>query len=426
VHLFQSLGCGGTEKRALELCRFTAARGCEHRFLAAQPGNYFADECAAEGIPVIYAPAARFADAILSLTPDVLHVHYWGFGGWWAQVVPPAHACPPILETVHNRTPAWVDERVRRIVLVSHHGTGPQPERDERFTVIYAGVDTQAYRPLGRRQEARRALSIPPGAAVVGRVARLELDKAEPAHFLAYLDLAEAAPEVAVVIVGDGSFRGELEGRVAARGLSSRFVFTGWRKDASFLMEAFDVLMHTTRDEPFGGVIVEALAKGLPVVASAAGAIPEVLGDPPAGILAASTEAAVKATIELVRDPARQRFLTAAALQRAGLFDARRTAEQYWALYRELAGREADAAPAEAGPPRVIGLSVRQEILDVLPGPAQGRPVEDAPMAAGPAPAPADGSGLAERVVDRIVSRLARTDAAHRIARRVLDERRRA
>ncbi len=117
-------------------------------------------------------------------------------------------------------------------------------------------------------------------------VGKLTPAKGQDDLITAFAGLAEDFPDLALVLIGDGESRSHLETRVAALGLSDRVFLPGFRADALDLVAAADVFVFPSREEGLGGALIEALLLGVPVVASSAGGIPEVLNDsPPLGLM---------------------------------------------------------------------------------------------------------------------------------------------
>ena len=134
----------------------------------------------------------------------------------------------------------------------------------------------------------RAGLGIAPDAPVIGIVSRLFVWKGHTYLVKALRKIADAVPEVRLVIVGEddpmahperGSYRAELESLVRELGLEEQVIFTGFRSDIPELMAAFDVFAMPSWDEPFGMVFLEAMAMETPVVAWDSGGAPEVIAD---------------------------------------------------------------------------------------------------------------------------------------------------
>jgi glycosyltransferase involved in cell wall biosynthesis len=155
----------------------------------------------------------------------------------------------------------------------------------ERVRTIGVGADLTGPVPGARdRAEARRLLGVPPGMRVVGTVGRLTFQKA-PGDFVRAV-AALPRDDVFAVWIGDGELRRQTE-RLAARcGLSGRMAFTGERGDVAVLLPGLDVFAMASRYEGLPCAIVEAMTAGLPVVATAVNAVPNVVIAGETGLLA--------------------------------------------------------------------------------------------------------------------------------------------
>jgi glycosyltransferase involved in cell wall biosynthesis len=153
----------------------------------------------------------------------------------------------------------------------------------ERIRTIGVGVAKALNAPGAHDSaEARRMLGVPPRMHVVGTVGRLAFQKAPDdfLHALAGLDR-----DVFGVWIGDGPLRAKTERLAAKLGLSGRMLFTGERHDVEALLAGFDVFAMASRYEGLPCVIVEAMSAGLPVVATAVNAVPDVVVAGETGLL---------------------------------------------------------------------------------------------------------------------------------------------
>ncbi|MEU8135394.1 glycosyltransferase family 4 protein [Streptodolium elevatio] len=124
-----------------------------------------------------------------------------------------------------------------------------------------------------------------PGGPVVGVVARLRPEKGVEFFVRAASLVADAHPDVTFSVVGDGDQRHRLEGLAAGLGLGGRMRFHGERADGARAVAAADVLCVPSLTEGAPLVVLEAMAAGVPVIASAVGAVPDQLDGGRAGIL---------------------------------------------------------------------------------------------------------------------------------------------
>ncbi len=173
---------------------------------------------------------------------------------------------------------------------------------EARIRVVHDGV-----RPLAPMPPARDLAGSGP---VIGAIGALVDHKAHGVLVDAMVDL----PGVRCVIAGQGPLRAALEQRVRRHGLQDRVQLLGQREDIAAVMAALDLLVHPSIEEGMGQVVVEAMAAGLPVLVTAAGGLPEVVGSgavtvPPGDSKALAS--AVRSRLDAREDaaPARERAL---------------------------------------------------------------------------------------------------------------------
>ena len=138
--------------------------------------------------------------------------------------------------------------------------------------------------------------------------------------------------------MGDGAERAHLGAIAASMGVAERLRMTGETTDVASYLAAADVVAVPSRNEGMGRVIVEAMALGLPVVATTVGGIPDVVTDGECGRLVEpeDVDALAAALIELGRDPALRRKLGEAAVRRAEAFSTAVASEKLLAVYAAL------------------------------------------------------------------------------------------
>lgn len=217
-----------------------------------------------------------------------------------------------------------------------------------RIRVIHNGVEVPA-RPVG--QDARPD-GMPPGRRVILCVANL-------IHYKGHLDLLAAAaevlpafPDVALVLVGDGPMRPALADAVDRDGLRGRVHFLGHRADVSDLLAASDLFVLSSHEEGFSNALLEAMAHGLPVVATAVGGNLEAVEDGVTGLLVPPRDAGAlaKAMMSLLADPpASSRMGQMGRARAAKLFPLDRMVHETETLYSALLDRHAPRAPSGRG-----------------------------------------------------------------------------
>jgi glycosyltransferase involved in cell wall biosynthesis len=157
--------------------------------------------------------------------------------------------------------------------------------RAEKMVLIPNGVsdDTLNASFDGRRKRAE--LGLAPDGHVVGAVSRLAWKKGIRYLLEAAPQVLESVPDASFVIAGDGPLREELEAQAGALGIRDRVVFLGSRRDGLELLSAFDVFVLPSVIEGMSNALLEAMAMGLPVVATGVGGNMEVVADGRTGFL---------------------------------------------------------------------------------------------------------------------------------------------
>jgi glycosyltransferase involved in cell wall biosynthesis len=155
-------------------------------------------------------------------------------------------------------------------------------------------VDTQRFAPAGR-QAARAALGLGPEHVVIGTVGRLDPVKDQVGLLKAFSQLPDDSRTL-LLIVGDGPCRQDLEAAVDALGLRERVRLLGERNDVPAVLSAMDVFVLCSVGEGISNTILEAMATGLPVVATRVGGNPELVTDGSTGFLVEARSPAALAT----------------------------------------------------------------------------------------------------------------------------------
>lgn len=165
--------------------------------------------------------------------------------------------------------------------------------REGSVRVIYNGVDAGAFRPAAasERAGARRALGLSDDAVVLMAVGSLKPIKGVDVLLRAVSPVMHARHEVRLVLAGDGPDRGMLQGLAGDLGIAERVAFLGLRDDIDVLLRAADALVLASRSEALPMALLEAMAAGLPVVATRVGGVPEVVEPDRSGALVAPDDA---------------------------------------------------------------------------------------------------------------------------------------
>jgi sugar transferase (PEP-CTERM/EpsH1 system associated) len=291
--------------------------------------------------------------------PDVVHAH----SGTWLKAARAARLAGVrrVVFTEHglNDVEPWYNAILKRcggwmtdcVVAVSHPLRQYLVEHvripESKVVVIPNGVDTLRFRPGPSRGELRARLGLG-NAAVIGHVARLAPVKNQPLLVDALGRVRERAPNAHLVIVGDGPERDALRAHIRARGLEASVHLAGEARDVPSILREFDVFALPSKAEGTSMSVLEAMASGVPIVASAVGGTPDLLDHGRCGVLVApnDVDALADALADLLLAPERRRDLAAAARARVmSEFDEAVVAKRYEGLYR---GVDPLGIPAES------------------------------------------------------------------------------
>lgn len=171
------------------------------------------------------------------------------------------------------------------------------PDAVLKVETAYDGITQIEETPEEMLVKFRKEFGILTSNKVVGTVGRITRWKAQDYFLEAVSILVKKYPDLKIMVVGDcvegtdkeykesGKFKEELKEIVLKFGLSSNVIFTGFRKDACHIIKLFDVFVLPSIEEPFGMVLLEAMVQGVPIVATNAGGVPEIILDGKEGVL---------------------------------------------------------------------------------------------------------------------------------------------
>ena len=264
---------------------------------------------------------------------------------------------PNVWYQVGTARPDWLDRTAtlfpaRGVIVLSRGGAAAQsrvwPARKQ--WLVYPGVSLDAFNPdrLAAPQALRAKFGLPTTGPLIGIVGRLQRWKGMDVFLDAIPAIRVRYPDVHAVIVGgphetEPRYPDELQARVQTLGISRAVTFAGFQSNVPEWMQAMDIVVHASDHEPFGIVVIEAMALGKPVVAGAEGGPSETITPGLDGLLSPFGDAAALATsvLRYLDDPSFAVQVGAAARKRAQQFDDRRYAANVIAALQESAARRA-------------------------------------------------------------------------------------
>lgn len=359
AHVLQSFAIGGGERVALDIATEQVRAG--HTVWAVSltegPGP-LEREFNERGIHTSTVPKSRGVDPLLvgrlfywllSNRIQVAHAHnplariYASPAARLARV--------PIVTTMHGEAPdlsrrMWLRRAASKLsdafVIVSpgleEAARNAESAPSERIKLIENGVDSDRFHPdAGDRARVRAELGVKDGEWVIGTAARLAPEKDQAMLLRASAPLLRERTRL--VLAGDGPERRRLEELSEELGVTKRVTFLGMVSDVARLLRGFDVFALSSKREALPVSILEAMATGLPVVATAVGGVPSAVDEGETGLLVPSgNESAMHAALELVRQDgglARSMGKRARAVARQR-FSLQRMQTEYADLYQHL------------------------------------------------------------------------------------------
>ncbi len=290
----------GGQSQVLLLLQGLCARGHRAELLVMEE-NPLAGRARAEGIVVHAQPARRWPLAgprtirrlVAASGFEVVHAHdpHGLTAAWLGRVFHTAAliAHRRIAAPLHGSPVALARYRAaRRLIAISRLvaekliGSGMNAER---VAVVYDGVRVPDLASAEARGEARRAWGVSDEEILLGYVAHLVPGKNHEALLRALPEMLARRPGCRLILAGDGPRRRELEELSRALKIESRVIFAGFVEDIAQIYRALDVFLFPALGEGLGSSLLEAMARGLPCIAAASGAVPEIMENGRDGIL---------------------------------------------------------------------------------------------------------------------------------------------
>lgn len=376
--LTDSLTLGGAEALSVAFARARDPDRIDLRvaFLKSLGGNPFEAELRSSGVAPTNLGARNLRDVgafrrLLALLRtegiEVVHAHL-AYASIWGCLAG-ALARVPVVVTFHvapSTDPLWSREGLRRVLrirlanalarrAVAVSGAvrvawGREGLDRDKVEVIHNGVALEALPTdptpragIGLREE----LGIDPDSRIVLTVSVLRSGKGMPDLLSAIARLVAAGEDVTLLLAGDGPLHEELERRLGAEELRDRVHLLGFRRDVPSLLATADVFALPSRWDALPTALLEAMAAGLPVVATETGGIPEIVEDGVSGLLVPPGDPGrlAEALERILGDPVLARRLGEGARERVRRdFSRERWCERLSALYETLAQDEREAA----------------------------------------------------------------------------------
>ena len=293
----------------------------------------------------------RLFGVMRAFRPAVIHTHSYVLryslpAGFAARAGTMVHTVHNLASKEVDLAGRWIHRMAfrRRVAAVA---VGEQVRRSfrgmygaEPAATIPNGIDAGAFHRPGARQPWRRGNGFGEGDFLIASMARLEPQKNPQGLIEAFAQAFGGDRRGHLLLGGDGSLRDASREYAVRRGVGERVHLLGVQTDVAGMLSACDVFALCSHWEGNPLAVMEAMAAGLPVVATAVGSVPELVADGETGLLVApgDVHAFGSALATLARDSGRRSEMAFAAQRRAAAFSLDAMVASYAALFERLAG----------------------------------------------------------------------------------------
>ncbi|NOZ64541.1 MAG: glycosyltransferase [Caldiserica bacterium] len=368
LRVLPSLEMGGVEKTLISLLPELKKKGLDIKVCTLYRKDILAEELEKLGIKVVNIGMRsrmdvdfKYTRGVVSLANfirkgkfDIVHTHLYRANtpGRIAAILARA---PVIIANEHN-VDSWKNAAQRRmdrvlarftdkIIAVSKRVKEFYVEEvglpEEKIEVIYNGVDLNRFEKKVDKEKKREELAIPENSLLIGTVGRLQPQKDHKTFLKAASLILKKFPRAHFIVVGGGSLRKELESFAKAIGIEKNVHFLGERKDIEKILPLMDIFVLSSTREGFPITLLEAMACGIPVVATSVGGCPELVKEGETGFLVAPRNPGFlgERVVHLLKNQALREKIRRKAKKRAELFTIEKMAERTLAIYSRLANK---------------------------------------------------------------------------------------
>lgn len=353
LQIIDSLGLGGAEVLLKEMAPLFRTRGVDCDVVSLlRTGSSLENALQAEGVPLyftgqrnIYSPRQVLSLAKLMRGYDVIHVHLFPAQLWAVLAAAYSHSNVPLVSTEHGtwnrrrdcplrRFDQWMYSHYKQIACNSD-GTAEEllrwcPNIAAKIRIVPNGIPIRTFEDA----EPVDLPNIPSDAARIIFVGRFEV----PKDHATVLRALPAVSNAHLLLVGDGPLRPQVQQMAHSLGIADRTTFLGWRNDVAGLLKASHLYVHSTTADGFGIAACEAMAAGLPILASNVPGLAQVVEG--AGVLFPVGNESILAQelTALIQSPDRRLKMSQTSRRRAQQFSIDRTVDACIQMYASVLG----------------------------------------------------------------------------------------
>lgn len=274
---------------------------------------------------MVLFPALRCAVYLLKNRVDLVHLnntiirnHHWMLGATLVGAKCITH------ERGINERISWFSiffsNRLAAVICISKAASDNLAQkgiRKDRLVVVHNGLDARRVQAKVEIGEIKRQLGIPTDCPVIGMVGNIKEWKGQDVVTRATAELNKRWPNLRCLLVGDTAesdkyYEKRLRQLVSELGVAQNIVFTGYQRDVANYVNIMDVVIHASvSPEPFGRVLLEAMALRKPLVGANAGAVPEIILHGETGLMCepGNDRALARSVAELLENPQHARAM---------------------------------------------------------------------------------------------------------------------
>lgn len=329
-----------------------------NNLVACRRGSAFEKHCREQGISYFSLPFSNSLDLRTGLALrricttegiDLMHLHSSKSHGvavlsaWLGNPTPMVLSRRVDFPLKRN----WLSQKkynhsgIRKIACVSDAIKAMvQKDIDEpaKAITIYSGIDLQKFRPEQKSRRLREQFAIPDHHWLIGNTAAMAPHK----DYYTFVDtaalLAAQHFPATFFIIGKGPLEEDIRAYVAEKGLQDKIIFTGFLDNIPEVLPELDLFLMTSKTEGLGTSLLDAFASKVPVVATAAGGIPEIVKHEQSGLLAdvGDSHQLAKEVMRILHNTALRAKTVQGGWELVQEFDKRITAEKTLALYQKI------------------------------------------------------------------------------------------
>ena len=364
LFVIDSLGFGGAERQLVELLKGLNTKKTYGIYLASllKTESGYMELLEEEGIKIhflerrkkydLIRPIVRLKKYIHVYNIDLVHT-FMNMGSLYGAVAAKLAGRPVVCSAIRDAKDSSLKEKYLKRFLsniadryVSNSKAGLQnrfANMKPHFRVIYNGIDFSRFERNVNVSELKKDLGIEQDQVVIGMVASLSEHKDHVTLFFAFKEILKSYPKARLLLVGDGPNRNYLEQLSHELQISDQVLFLGYRSDVDLIYPVMDIhVLLTNTDSHFEGIsnaIIEAMATGVPVIATDCGGTPEIIKHEVNGLLVPpkDVEGTSTAITILLRDLLyAQEIASKARIRVHNMFGLERYIHDYEQLYKEI------------------------------------------------------------------------------------------